>query len=413
MINLTGGNIQNLAGLAQPNGSLTLQLNTDAVVIATPGFVPSAYQQKFSFGPDANLLGSCKIWSNAELNPPGTQYTATFRDANGARIASQIWQFIQTVGQTVDIGTIIPTAPASALAAVPFSAVAANLFFAGPGSGAAAFPTFRAMVANDLPAVVFFTGVTTAALSVSGNATVGGTLNKITITQPATGATLTIQDGTTVKGPASVPAGALIAFGAPQFQKFTASGTFTIPAGVTAVKVTVVGGGGAGGGASVSNTGAGGGSGGLAIKWLTGLTPGNTLAVTIGAGGTGVSNANGNNGSASTVASGTQTISTITANGGTGGQASTNPGPGGGAAISTSGDINGGGNPGLFITTASGFGGGGGGTFLGGAGSFVGSTLVGLAALANTGSGGGGAGIGATNAGGAGAAGVVIFEWVQ
>lgn len=171
MISLTGGNVQNLAGLAQPGGSLTLQLNTDAVVIATPGFVPSAFQQKFPFGTDANLLGSCKIWSNAELNPPGTQYTATFRDANGARIASQIWQFIQTTGQTVDIGTIIPTSPASALAAVPFSNVAANFVFAGPASGSAAFPAFRALVNADLPGVVSFT-----TLTVTGNASVGGTL---------------------------------------------------------------------------------------------------------------------------------------------------------------------------------------------------------------------------------------------
>jgi hypothetical protein len=198
----------------------------------------------------------------------------------------------------------------------------------------------------------------------------------------------------------------------PSFQKFTTSGTFTIPA-VNAVKVTVVGGGAAGGGASVSNTGAGGGSGGVAYKWLSGLTPGNTLTVTVGAGGTGVSNATGNNGSASTVASGTQTIATITANGGVGGQASTNPGPGSGALISTGGDINGAGAPGIFINTASTFGGAGGSTFLGGGAPNVPGSSVGQAAIANTGGGGSGAGIGATNAGGAGAAGIVIFEWVQ
>ena len=49
-----------------------------------------------------------------------------------------------------------------------------------------------------------------------------------------------------------------------------------------------------GGGASYILTGCipgiGGGGGGTAIAWLTGLTPGNTLAVTIGAGGTGAYN---------------------------------------------------------------------------------------------------------------------------
>lgn len=263
----------------------------------------------------------------------------------------------------------------------------------------------------------------------AGGAIAPSTVNKVTITTPATGSTLTIAngktltasnsltlagtDGTTQTFPASPPTAGVIAYGVPSKQVFIATGTFTIPANVTAVKVTVVGGGAAGGGASVANTGAGGGSGGFAQKWLSGLTPGNTLAVTIGAGGTGVSNASGNNGGNSTVASGTQTIATITANGGTGGQASTDPGPGGGALISTGGDINGGGNPGLFVNTASGFGGGGGATFLGGAGGYVGSSTLGLAAVANTGSGGGGSGIGATNVGGAGAAGIVIFEWVQ
>jgi hypothetical protein len=144
---------------------------------------------------------------------------------------------------------------------------------------------------------------------------------------------------------------------------FTSNGTFTIPSGVTKVKVTVVGGGGGGsvtlgtgtsggsstvasgtqtittltggggeiangsnsyqpvsgtgtngdlnlrgtkaevvaGGVSVlagsygaggrgglndsSNPAVGGGGGGAAIKWLAGLTPGNTLSVTVGAGG--------------------------------------------------------------------------------------------------------------------------------
>jgi hypothetical protein len=41
-------------------------------------------------------------------------------------------------------------------------------------------------------------------------------------------------------------------------QLFTSSGTFTVPAGVTAVKVTVVGGGGGGGGSWTQNAGAGG-----------------------------------------------------------------------------------------------------------------------------------------------------------
>ena len=55
------------------------------------------------------------------------------------------------------------------------------------------------------------------------------------------------------------------------------------------------GGGGSGQGASnpcgTAYSGSGGGGGGSAIKWLSGLTPGNTLSVTVGAGGTAVAGA--------------------------------------------------------------------------------------------------------------------------
>ena len=84
---------------------------------------------------------------------------------------------------------------------------------------------------------------------------------------------------------------------------FTANGTFTIPTGVTVLKVTVVGGGG-GGGQFATGAGAA-----TAIKYLTGLTSGNTLSVTVGAAGAGVGAAT-STGANSSVASGTQTITT-------------------------------------------------------------------------------------------------------
>jgi len=102
-------------------------------------------------------------------------------------------------------------------------------------------------------------------------------------------------------------------------QVFTSSGTFTIPTGVTALKVTVDGGGGGGGGCTnYAQPPGSGSSGGYAISYLTGLTSGGTLAVTIGAGGAGATG-NGSSGGTSSVASGTQTISTVSATGGGGG----------------------------------------------------------------------------------------------
>lgn len=70
-------------------------------------------------------------------------------------------------------------------------------------------------------------------------------------------------------------------------QVFTASGTFTVPTGVTAVKVTVVG----GGGGSANGSGASGGSGGTssfgAYVSATGGTGGNSTNFGYVAGGTG------------------------------------------------------------------------------------------------------------------------------
>jgi hypothetical protein len=89
---------------------------------------------------------------------------------------------------------------------------------------------------------------------------------------------------------------------------------WTVPAGVTSVKVEVWGGGGGGGGAY---WGSGGGGGGGAYKTgILTVSAGQTYTITIGAGGTVGSNANGNTGGVTTF---TGTGGTVTANGGTGG----------------------------------------------------------------------------------------------
>lgn len=70
----------------------------------------------------------------------------------------------------------------------------------------------------------------------------------------------------------------------PVVEYFTAIGshTFTVPTGVTLVEVLVVGGGGGGG-----SLGGGGGAGGLIHRQEHPVTPGGTVPVTVGAGGTG------------------------------------------------------------------------------------------------------------------------------
>jgi hypothetical protein len=262
--------------------------------------------------------------------------------------------------------------------------------------------------------------------------------------------------GTTGQVLTSNGAGALPTFqtaaggGAPglAYQLFTSSGTFTIPSGVTAIKVIAQGGGGGGGtgrGGYTVTIGGAGGSGATAVQYLSGLTVGNTLTVTVGNAGNGGAastypsgSSAGNAGNTSSVSSGTQTITTISATGGSGGAASPNTNDtvgNGGAGGSSSGALLGqsapggtgaiGGSPcnGYYLA-ANAVGGpvgqiygiplnrslvnittGGGGTVNGGDAAQTGTTY-------GSGGGGGVASAGnSTSGGGNGAPGYVWFEW--
>lgn len=204
-------------------------------------------------------------------------------------------------------------------------------------------------------------------------------------------------------------------------QAFTSSGTFTIPSGITKLKVTVLAGGGNGGSSSgvspYQQVGGGGGAGGSAIKFFTGLTPGATLAVTVGAAG-----------GASSVASGTQTITTVSATAGSAGASNGGYSAAGGAGgIGSGGDANIKGTPGFpslchlyncgqYMHSV----GAGGSSILGGGGNGIASGNTGGVSANGTaagayGSGGGGSirqnNASGTSTAGAGSAGIVIFEW--
>jgi len=115
----------------------------------------------------------------------------------------------------------------------------------------------------------------------------------------------------------------------------SASGTWTVPAGVTEVEVLVVAGGGAGGGyadASGEYGGGGGGAGGLIYSASYSATPGATLNVQVGGGGIAVLDAVGGNGGGSIFAA-------LTADGG----------GGGGARYSGAGQDGGSGGGGIYV----------------------------------------------------------------
>ena len=192
-------------------------------------------------------------------------------------------------------------------------------------------------------------------------------------------------------------------------QVFTSSGSFIVPNGVTAVRVKVVGGGGSGGYHNTMPSG-GGGAGAQSIGIVNGLTAGQAIPVTVGAGGAAPgSYANGNNGGASSFGS------YMTAGGGVGGNGGAavnfaNAGGSGGAAYG--GQLNIGGSVGTDSIVVACRGGDGGGP---GNGRGASGPLAGVAAASYGGGGGGGGCSSGSNPagspGGAGAGGLVIVEY--
>ena len=248
--------------------------------------------------------------------------------------------------------------------------------------------------------------VTNTAIAISGSAVSGniaGSAGSVANALTA-GTGITLNSGTTYDGSAGKTISSLLAQGTSAFTTGTAQ-TYTAPAHTQWVKVTVVGPGG-NGGAATGQRATGGGGGGVAIKWLS-MTAAQTLVYTVGTA----------SGTASTVSSGTLTITTITANSGTNGAgtayaASITAGGAGGAA--TNGDVNmtggqGGYSYGSGTTVATNFGGKGGDC----PGFGSGGPALAMVATAGVqgngfGAGGGGAHGNATSAAGRG--GVIIFE---
>lgn len=113
---------------------------------------------------------------------------------------------------------------------------------------------------------------------------------------------------------------------------FNSSGTWTVPSGITTAYIILIGGGGGGGGhQGTSGAGGGGGAGAYALAFITGITPGSNVSITVGSGGNGGGiNGGGGNGGTSSYGS------ILSAGGGRGGTAST--GAGGAAGSTTIGN---------------------------------------------------------------------------
>lgn len=186
-------------------------------------------------------------------------------------------------------------------------------------------------------------------------------------------------------------------------QVFTASGTWTKPAGISKVKVTVVGGGGGGGGGNTGDVGgSGGGGGGNAIEYID-VTGTSSATVTIGAAGS-AGSAGGSGGTGGTSSFG----SFCSATGGSGGVSN-------GTTV-----VSGGSGSGGDININGGYGGApaGSGTERKYTNTNGGSSLFGFGASTDSSGGdagvgygaGGSGGIGGGAVGGAGTAGLIIVE---
>ncbi len=192
-------------------------------------------------------------------------------------------------------------------------------------------------------------------------------------------------------------------------QVFTASSTWTKPAGITKVKVTVVGGGGGGGNSGADGGAGGGGAGGCAIEFID-VSGTSSETVTVGAAGSGAPTQT-NGGTSSFGAFCSATGGTASADAPT-----SQDSAGGAGGLGSGGDINtygGYGQSGNCDIGEKGDGGSGGASIFGSGGyggSSAGGTRSASAGLAYGSGGGGGASSGPYTNGAAGAAGIVIVE---
>lgn len=179
---------------------------------------------------------------------------------------------------------------------------------------------------------------------------------------------------------------------------FESNGTFVVPQGVTKIYVTAAGGGGGGsGGCASGRSGSGGGSGAAVYKQAYTVTPLQSLAITIGAGGTAGAGCAAGGAGTSTIIGALATLA--------GGAGATTNGIAGGAPGGAGGQQGGGGT---YCPVDHIAGGTGGGNIAGGIGS-PGSNAA-IPGIHGGGGGGGHCGSG-SSAAAPGGAGFALIEW--
>jgi len=206
----------------------------------------------------------------------------------------------------------------------------------------------QAVTSNNASALT--TGVTAVNVGGTGantltsqNVIIGNGTSAVKFVAPGTTGNVLTSNGTAWLSQAAAAGG-----GDYVMQVYGSPATWTKPASVKAVKVTVVGGGGGGGGGGGTFRGGGGGGGGVSVEYLDAPALPGPVAVTVGSGG------------GSAQAGGTSSYGAfLSATGGAAGGISPAPGPGGAGGSGSGGQINLSGGSGARGGASQGSGGGG------------------------------------------------------
>lgn len=146
-------------------------------------------------------------------------------------------------------------------------------------NGALYATSTSALTSGTLPVAAGGTGVATLA---ANSVILGSGTDPVQTVAPGTANNILVSDGTKWVSGNATTFGIGVTGGGGRGAIYTANGTFTVPLGISQVKVTVVGG---GGGFLISPNlrfGANGGDGGVAVKYVTGLVAGQNITVTVG-----------------------------------------------------------------------------------------------------------------------------------
>ena len=203
-------------------------------------------------------------------------------------------------------GTGVTTSTGSGSIVLSISPTLVTPILGTPQSGNLSNCTFPTLNQNTTGSSASVTGTVAVGNGGTGSTTLptnnvllGNGTSALQAVAPSTSGNVLTSNGTTWQSIA--PSGG----GFTSMVVFTASGTWTIPAGITKAKVTIQGAGG-GGASSISTCqmAGNGGGGGATIKYVTGLTPTGTVACTIGAGGAGAISGATNGGAGGTTSFG-------------------------------------------------------------------------------------------------------------